>query len=556
MEEIKKLTFPSLVNDTVKKFGNSDAFAFAGEKPKTYSEVLNDINAVTAFLEKLEILPGDRVALLSSNMPNWGIAYFAITFMGAIVVPILPDFSPSEVSNVLNHSEAKAIFISSGLVTKIEELQIETLKVRILIDDFTLISQTKNLLLYDPAAKPAKEYNVEEDDLAAIIYTSGTTGKSKGVMLTHKNICFTAEGGKKIQSLDETDRFLSVLPLSHTYENTLGLILCVLCGSCVYYLRKPPTPSVLLPALKEIRPTIMLTVPLIIEKIYFNKILPVFRDKFITRILYKVPFLRKKLNGVAGKKLYEMFGGQLKFFGVGGAKLNPAVERFLIEAKFPYAIGYGLTETAPLLAGANPKLSVFDSTGPAMDGVELMIHNPNTKTGEGEIWAKGPNLMKGYYKEPEMTREVITPDGWFKTGDLGTMDRNNYLFIKGRLKNMIIGSSGENIYPEEIESVINNFRFVVESLVVQQKGKLVALVHLNMEELENKYTHIKEEVSKQFEEKITKQLEEKVAEMVLELRDYVNSRVSKFSQIQKIIIHPDPFQKTATLKIKRFLYNQ
>jgi long-chain acyl-CoA synthetase len=554
MEELMNLTFPSLLKDTVSKFGSSNAFAFVGEKAKTYSEVLKDINAVSALLEKYGIAPGDRVAILSSNMPNWGIAYFAITFMGAIVVPILPDFSAIEVENVLNHSETKAIFISSGLIPKIEAINTDSLKTRILTDDFSLISTTGQKHKFDPSAIPAKEYVVEEEDIAAIIYTSGTTGKSKGVMLTHKNICFTAYKGKKIQPLDETDRFLSVLPLSHTYENTLGLMLCVLSGACVYYLRKPPTPSVLLPAMKEVRPTIMLTVPLIIEKIYFNKILPAFRDKFITRMLYKVPVLRKKLNGIAGKKLFDTFGGQLKFFGVGGAKLNSTVEKFLIEAKFPYAIGYGLTETAPLLAGANPKFSVFESTGPAMEGVELRINNPDKITGEGEIWAKGPNVMKGYYKEPEMTKEVLTPDGWFKTGDLGTINSDNYLFIRGRIKNMIIGSSGENIYPEEIESVINNFRFVVESLVVQQKGKLVALVHLNMEELEKKYAHLKEEVSKQFDGKFTKQVEEKVDEMMLELRDYVNSRVNKFSQIQKIVFQPDPFQKTATLKIKRFLY--
>ena len=199
----------------------------------------------------------------------------------------------------------------------------------------------------------------------------------------------------------------------------------MLCGSCVYYLRKPPTPAVLLPALAEVKPTIMLTVPLIIEKIYFNKILPAFRDKLILKLLYKIPFFRKILNKAAGKKLMKTFGGKLKFYGIGGAKLNKTVEKFLIEAKFPYAIGYGLTETSPLLAGANPQKSVFESTGPAIEGIELIINNPDKKTGEGEIWAKGPNVMKGYYKEPEMTKEVLTPDGWFKTGDLGTLDHNN-----------------------------------------------------------------------------------------------------------------------------------
>ena len=353
--------------------------------------------------------------------------------------------------------------------------------------------------------------------------------------------------------MDENDRFLSVLPLSHTYENTLGLILPMLSGSCVYYLRKPPTPTVLLPALVEIKPTIMLTVPLIIEKIYFNKILPTFRDKLILKLLYKIPLFRKKLNRVAGKKLMKTFGGNLKFFGIGGAKLNKKVEKFLLEAKFPYAIGYGLTETSPLLAGANPSKSVIDSTGPKIEGIELIINNPDKKSGEGEIWAKGPTIMKGYYKEPEMTKEVLSPDGWFKTGDLGALDSRNNLYIKGRLKNMILSSSGENIYPEEIESIINNSQFVVESLVVQQKGKLVALVCINMEEMEKKYQNLKNDMTKQKED-MTKQFEEKVEEMLYELQIYVNSQVNKFSQIQKVVFQPDPFQKTATLKIKRFLY--
>jgi long-chain acyl-CoA synthetase len=429
---------------------------------------------------------------------------------------------------------------------KLEGYESEFLKTGILIEDFTVLFSENKSLVYDPSAQPDKAYDVAEDDLASIIYTSGTTGRSKGVMLTHKNISFNALKGSAIQSINENDRFLSVLPLSHTYENTLGLILPILGGACVYYLRKPPTPAVLIPAMAEVRPTVMLTVPLIMEKVYFNKILPTFNDKTILRILYKIPFIRKVLNRVAGKKLYKTFGGHLKFFGIGGAKLNRSVERFLIEARFPYAIGYGLTETSPLLAGANPSKTVFDSTGPAIEGIELKINNPDSKTGEGEIWARGPNVMKGYYKDPEMTGEVLTKDGWFKTGDLGVFDSNNNLYIKGRLRNMIVGASGENIYPEEIESVINNFRFVVESLVIQQKGKLVAYVHLNMEELEKRYHNLKEDVTRQFEEK--------KEELLAELQDYVNSKVNKFSQINKVVLQPVPFQKTATLKIKRFLY--
>jgi long-chain acyl-CoA synthetase len=546
VENRVKMTFPSVFSETLGKFGKMDAYAFAGEKPKSYESVYKDIQALIAMLEKNSICPGDKVAILSSNMPNWGIAFFAITFMGAIAVPVLPDFSPTEIGNILDHAGAKAIFVSTPLLPRLEGFKSEEVKTYILMEDFSLLFRDKDAAEFHPYGLPVKSYDVREDDIASIIYTSGTTGRSKGVMLTHRNIVFNAMKGLVIQSIDEKDRFLSVLPLSHSYENTLGLILPMLAGSCVYYLRKPPTPSVLLPALTEIKPTMMLTVPLIIEKIYFNKILPAFTDNILLKQLYRIPFFRKRLNAAAGKKLLKTFGGKLKFFGIGGAKLNRTVEKFLREARFPYAVGYGLTETAPLLAGANPKKSVFESTGPAIEGIELIIHNPDKNTGEGEIWAKGPNVMKGYYREPEMTREVLTDDGWFKTGDLGTFDKRSNLYIKGRLKNMIVGASGENIYPEEIESVINNFRFVAESLVIQQKGKLVAYVHLNMEELEKKYHLLREDMTRQFDDKKD--------ELLAELQEYVNSKVNKFSQINKVVLQPVPFQKTATLKIKRFLY--
>jgi len=547
MEKNKeKLTFPSLFYSTLNRCGNSPAYAFVGEEPITFRTAAKMINSVTALLEKAGIGPGDKVAILSANMPNWAITYFGITFMGAVVVPILPDFSPTEIANVLEHSESKAIFVSSGLAGKISEFRSSNLRTYIMIEDFSIIESDNPALEYNSELSPESEYNVEEDDLASIIYTSGTTGRSKGVMLTHKNISFNALKGRVIQYLDENDRFLSVLPLSHTYENTLGLILPMLSGACVYYLQKPPTPTVLIPALELIRPTAMLTVPLIIEKIYYNKILPTFNNKKILRLIYKIPLIRKALNKVAGKKLMKTFGGEIKFFGIGGAKLNKTVEKFLREASFPYAIGYGLTETSPLLAGANPKKTVYESTGPAIEDIELKINDPDPRTGEGEIWARGANIMKGYYKEPEMTSAVLTSDGWFKTGDLGVLDKRNNLFIKGRLKNMIVGASGENTYPEEIESVINNFRFVVESLVIQQKGKLVALVHLNMEEIEKRYQVFRQDMSEK--------LEEKKKELLNELKEYVNSNVNKFSQIYRVELQPVPFQKTATLKIKRFLY--
>jgi long-chain acyl-CoA synthetase len=245
------------------------------------------------------------------------------------------------------------------------------------------------------------------------------------------------------------------------------------------------------------------------------------------------------------------FGGELRFFGIGGAKLNKTVERFLIEAKFPYAIGYGLTETSPLLAGSNPQITRLQSTGPPIEEIELKINNPDPRTREGEIWARGLNVMKGYYKEPELTAEIITPDGWLKTGDLGILDKSGYLYIRGRLRNMIVRSGGENIYPEEIESVINNFRHVIESLVIERKNKLVALVYFNLEEIErHHHHHLNLLHMKERGDYVKNEIEKLSAELLI----YVRHRLNKFSQIQEVVLQTEPFEKTATQKIKRYLY--
>ena len=547
MNQAIQLTLPSGFGQTVRKFGNRDALSFVGEKALSYNELNHKINALISLLEELKIQPGDKIAILSTNMPNWGIAYFAITFMGAVVVPLLPDFLATEIENIINHSEAKAIFVSEKLATKLESLSVNALIHYIKIEDFTVTQTVGQTPVYNSEQTYSKQYDVSEDDLAAIIYTSGTTGNSKGVMLSHKNICITAEQALSVRAVSENDRYLSILPLSHTYENSLGFVMPMLRGSCIYYLGKQPTPSVLLPALLEVKPTMIFTVPLIIEKIYRNRILPTFMKKWPVRQLYKVPFIRKKLNSLAGKKLMETFGGKLEFFGIGGAKLDRNVEKFLIEAKFPYSIGYGLTETAPLLAGMKVFKSRLQSTGPSIAGVELKINDPDIKNGEGEIWARGANVMKGYYKEPDITAEVISPEGWFKTGDLGKFDKDGYLYIRGRLKNILIGASGENIYPEEIESVINNYPNVLESLVIQQKGKIVALVHFNLEELQASYNELVEKGSQMAEQKMN--------ELIKELQNYINQNVNRFSQVQMILVQPEPFQKTATQKIKRFLYS-
>lgn len=542
----KIFTFPYLFYNTLKQFPDKDALTFVNKKALTYNDVNNQIKLLISQLKSFGINKDDKVAILSSNMPNWGIVYFASTFIGAVSVPILPDFSESEIDNILNHSESKVIYVSKSLYSKIKNIKNRYLKKIIAIEDFSVLVSFEEIIYENNYVYSYDDNLVNEDDLATIIYTSGTTGKSKGVMLTHKNICFTAEKSGIVQPINSNDRFLSILPLSHTYENTLGFVLPIMNGACVYYIEKPPTPAVLLPILKVVKPTVMLTVPLIIEKIYKNSILPKFNKHHLTKVLYSKSISRKLLNKIAGKKLYKTFGGNLKFFGVGGAKLDKTVEKFLFEAKFPYAIGYGLTETSPLIAGTNPKIVKPESTGPVIEEVSIKIVNKDFEKNEGEIWVKGPNVMKGYFKEPELTKEIITPDGWFKTGDLGYIDDKGFLFIKGRIKNLIIGASGENIYPEEIESVINEFKHVEESIVINKKGKLVAMVHFNLDDFEDKFETVKKE--------FTSKLDAKLELLKSELFIHINSKVSKFSRVQHIEIHKEPFVKTATKKIKKYLY--
>ena len=540
MKELEKLTLPNLLQVSFEKYSNQTSLVFAGEETRTYQELKSEVESLGNYLYKIGIKKGAKVAILSSNMPNWGIAFFAIASVGAVVVPILPDFHESEIQNILEHAEVELVFVSEGLKNKVSKENFPKLEI-IPIEDFSVLSSDSKNFNY---------VEVQEEDLLSIIYTSGTTGKSKGVMLTHKNIVWTAQQSLSLQYVDPNDRFLSVLPLSHTFENTLGLIFPIMNGCSVHYLKKPPTAPVLLPALKEVRPTIMLVVPLIIEKIYKGKILPNINSKAITKFLYKIRPFQVLLSRIAGKKLMETFGGELKFFGIGGAKLDNQVERFLMDAKFPLAIGYGLTETSPLLAGAVGKNVRYLSTGIPMKGVKLRIANADPETGEGEIQAKGFNVMKGYYKEPKITKEVFTEDGWFRTGDLGKFDKSGFLYIKGRIKNMIVGASGENIYPEEIESVINRMEYVLESLVVQQKGRLVAMVHLNMEEIEQRIKNMKS-----LKDEAVHKINSKVDEVLDEIQQKVNEEVNKFSRIQQIVLQPVPFEKTPTQKIKRFLYH-
>lgn len=536
------MTLRDVLLQSCSRFPDRPALSYVFGTPVTYSEMWHQVEFLQDMLRSLGVGNGDKVAILAGNMPNWAVAYYGIVSMGAVAVPILPDFHPDEVLNILTHSESKLFFVSEKMKEVVRPKEVPTIKHVVLLDDLSILFGP------EPSDTPSEKepYLPTASDLAAIIYTSGTTGRSKGVMLSHRNIVFDVIQCQTIHKVVPEDVFLSVLPLSHTYENTLGLHLAIACGASIYYLEKPPTASALVPAMQKVRPTLMLSVPLIIEKIYRNQILAKFNANKWTTAVYRFPPARKLLHRIAGKKLYQTFGGRLTFFGIGGARLDYQAERFLKEGGFPYAIGYGLTETAPLIAGADSFKTRLQSTGPPMKGVEMTIHEPDPHTGIGEIMVKGDNIMMGYYKEPEMTRAMFTDDGWFRTGDLGCFDKDRYLYIKGRSKTVILGASGENIYPEDIESVLNNFQGVIESLVLQQKGRLVAIVHLNREEFEKQFNHLREEAKSYLHEKADEWLEE--------MKKKVNPKLNKFSQIHKIKSVSEPFEKTPTQKIKRYLY--
>ncbi len=506
-----------------------------GGQEYTYESFKHKCLELSQRFNRFGISAGNKVAILSNNMPNWTVAMFSCVPFGRVTVPILPDSSESEVTNILTHSGCKAIFISKRMLKKLSDEVKDKMTLVIDIETFELIKKDDHAFTCEGhGADP------QADDLASIIYTSGTSGKAKGVMLSHRNFCQNIIAAYHAQKAGKKDRWLSILPMSHTYEMAFSVLYPLYVGGCVYYIQKPPTPSILMKAMKDVRPTIMCAVPLIIEKIYKNSIVPtVEKSKTLSWLKKKAPRL---LYWLIGKKLYKTFGGKLKFFGIGGSKLDPTVEEFLNKAKFPYAIGYGLTETAPLITNACVGKTVVGSIGVPAFNVEVKLQNVNPETGEGEIIAKGDNVMLGYYRDPERTRAALTDDGWFRTNDLACVDSKGRYYIKGRLGNMIVGPSGENIYPEEIEQVINDIRGVEESLVIERDGKLVALVKFD-EEFVDWNTLEKEE---QFYEKLEAR---KKAVM-----DYVNKRVSKQSKIGEVNAMKESFEKTATQKIRRFKY--
>ena len=549
---LSTLTIATLFDRSVEHFANREACAaFEGTVRLTYLEVKQRVVALQELLLSQGISKGDTVALLGENAPYWGVAYLALTTMGVIAVPILPDFHPNEMRHILRHAQCKGIIISEKNHETLYDEHFEDLSFIINLNTLELIEEAHQTSkfgslferLRNKTITPSSKTVPTEEDTAVIIYTSGTSGHSKGVILTHKNITSNVDATRHVADITPEDVFLSILPMAHTFECTVGFLTPFSMGASVYYIDKVPTPRVLLGALEKIRPTFMLTVPLIIEKIYKNRIAPKFQSSAVMRALYSVPLVRKKLHAIAGKKLIQTFGGRLRFFGIGGAKLSEHVEAFLKEANFPYAIGYGLTETAPIIAAASVGKTIVGSTGPQLPGVELKLASIND-AGEGEVIAKGPNVMKGYFKDPENSASVLK-DGWFYTGDLGRFDDNGNLFICGRSKNVIVGPSGENIYPEQIELILGEREEVLDTIVYSDNGQLVAKVHLDYEKFDQ--THAPKNLSE-------KETLDAIHVLLEELRVDLNTKVSSFSRVTRFIEQREAFEKTPTKKIKRYLY--
>ena len=500
----------------------------------TYNSFKAKCDSLSKSLTQYGIGPGDKVAIFSQSLPNWSVAFFSSAPFGRIAIPILPDSSENEVTNIINHSESKVIFVSQKLAGKLSQECRDKMTLIIDMDTFEVIKSDDEKFTCD-----GKTSVPTPDDIATIIYTSGTTGSAKGVVLSHRNLASNVITCYHSCKRTEKDRWLSVLPMAHTLEMTLSMLYPMYCGATVYYLPKPPVASLLMKAFKIVKPTTMLTVPLIIEKVYKGSVLPTIQKS--RTLTWMNEHMYGLMCRIIGMKLKATFGGHISFYGIGGAKLDPEVEKFLLAAKFPYAIGYGLTETSPLLGYAMNGWRAVGSFGYPVYNVKLKLHNINPETGEGEVVAKGPNVMLGYYKDPARTKSVFTEDGWFRTSDIAIQDEKGRFFIKGRNSNMILGPSGENIYPEEIENVINNVEGVSESIVVERDGKLVALVQPD----ENFIKWDKES-----EDKLYVKLDNWKAKVL----KITNKSVSKASQVSSVEVMKEPFEKTATQKIRRFKY--
>ncbi len=549
-------TLNELIDNSCSRYGDLPALGMALEEPLTYRELHGQIVALARLLRAHGVDHGSRVAILAENSHRWGIVYLAVVRLAAIAVPILPDLPEADVHHILSEMECRALFLSQRQVEKIYDLEKKPPLV-VSIDDFPdqtgiLELQPFSALLagageaHDGDGEEAPFPRVSGSDLASILYTSGTSGFSKAVMLSHANLCANACSAGRIIDLEPGSVFLSVLPISHTYEFTVGFILPLLKGCSIYYAGKAPTPAVLQKICARQQPHAMLVVPLVLEKIYKKRVLPAIEKSRLLSYCCRFRLGRRVVYRRIGRRLLEFFGGRLRIMGIGGASLNPDVERFLRDAGFPFIVGYGLTECSPLIAAGPPgdPSVAHMSTGKPIPGVEVRVARPDRETGIGEVQVRGPNVMQGYWGDPEATDQSFTEDGWLRTGDLGFIDNLGNLHIRGRSKSVIVMANGENIYPEAIEHRLNSYPFVLESLVVENRGLLEAWVYPD-------YDFIDAETQGQSRQ----QRYTYFSSLLERMRVEVNEQLPPSSRLSRVLERREPFIKTATHKIKRYLYS-
>ena len=514
----------------------------------TFGQLATQIAKFHVFFEAIGLKKGDKVALCAKNSARWGVTFFAANTYEAVLVPILADFHPDSVNSLVDHSESLVLLTDSDIWAKLDITKMPAIKAVISSSDFSLLyaAEEKIQAANDnidelfaqkyPNGFTAADvaYPTDNDkELAIINYTSGTTSAPKGVMLRYECISANVEFGQdRLPSYPE-DKIVSMLPMAHMYGMMFELIYPLCGGSSIYYLGKTPTPALLLGAMAEVKPYLVITVPLVMEKIFKSKVAPVV-NKPIMKVITSIPGLNQIIFKKIRNTLLAAFGGNVREIVMGGAALNPDVEKWFKKFKLPFTVGYGMTEAAPLLAYECSKLFVPKSCGKCVDSVEVRIDSDDPYSKVGEIQAKGYSLMSGYYKNEEATKAAFTEDGWMRTGDLGLLDSKGNIFIKGRSKNMILSANGQNIYPEEIEAVVNNQPYVIESVVVDRGSKLVALVYMDAEAA--KTAGVDMELYK------------------VELMTEVNKSMPAYSKIGLVELMAEPFEKTPKMSIKRFMY--
>ncbi|WP_251968596.1 AMP-binding protein [Parabacteroides sp. AD58] len=526
---------------------------YVEQNTMTFADVAKEIARFHILFKECQIRRGDKIALIGRDCANWCVVYMAAITYGAIIVPILPDFNPNDVHHIINHSESVFLFVSDRIWDTLEEEKIGEVRAVFSLTDFRCLHQRdgENIqkLLKELDSRFTEVYpngftreniryaELDNDKVLLLNYTSGTTGFSKGVMLTGNNLAGNVTYARTLDILFRGERELCFLPLAHAYSCAFNFLVPMAFGAHVFLLGKLPSPKILLKAFEEIKPNLILTVPLILEKIYKKMIAPQL-NKRAMKLAMNVPLLNDRIYAQINKKLTDAMGGRFREVIVGGAAMNQEVADFLYKIKFPYTIGYGMTECGPLISYDNHKEYIPTSCGQILKGImEVRIDSEDPYNKVGEIQVRGENVMKGYYKNEEATRNVFTDDGWLKTGDLGTIDVNNRIYIRGRSKTMILSSNGQNIYPEEIEAKLNNLPFVLESLIVEREGKLVGLVYPDYDMVDN--TGIRHDDLPAIMEQNRKDL---------------NKLLAPYEAITSIVLYPTEFEKTPKKSIKRYLY--